>query len=171
MSLRDLALIIFILGIAVAASYSQSPDARSIVGTWSNGAVSLLVERNTTTGSTTPSNGHTWTYKLNADGTFSFVGLLNSTTYGCTMGIFNEKNGHYEVAGGTITFRPTRNFWRKTNSCAPSSNSERNYVLDPESYAIRTKTDENGLGYICLVKEGSSDEKVETCYHREAVRQ
>ena len=87
------------------------------------------------------------------------------------MGIFNEKNGHYEVAGGTITFRPTRNFWRKTNSCAPSSNSERNYVLDPESYAIRTKTDENGLGYICLVKEGSSDEKVETCYHREAVRQ
>lgn len=169
MQLRDLALLILIVAIAAAATYSQGLNSKDIVGTWSNGGMSMLMERNTVTGSTTPSNGHTWTYEFKANGTFSFVGLLNSTVYGCTTGLFNEKSGRYELAGSTLTLTPNRNFWRKTNACAPGSNSERDYVLDTETFDVRTKTDDAGRGYICLTK-GTAKDAVETCYHREVVK-
>ena len=87
---------------------------------------------------------------------------MNSTVYGCTTSLFNDKRGRYEISGSTITLIPSKNFWRKQNSCAPNSNSEQNYKLDRETFQLSTKTDEYGKSLICL-----ADAKGEACYRRE----
>jgi hypothetical protein len=91
-----------------------------------------------------------------------FVGYMQSTMYGCTTALFNDKQGKYSFDGSQLTLTPVKNFWRNTYSCSPSSNKERNYVLDTEVYDVRNKTDEYGKLYICL-----ANAKGETCYRRE----
>ena len=132
-----------------------------LVGTWGTGGVSMMADRNTVTGATTPSNGSTFKYVFTADGRFEFVGLLQSTMYGCTTTLFNDKNGRFETDGQTLTLIPSRNFWRQQYGCAPSSNKERENTLERETFRLRTKTDEYGKQFVCL-----ANDKGETCYRR-----
>ena len=158
---RKLTLLLLFAAAAVSAN-AQAITAGDLIGTWSNGGMSMNGERNTVTGSTTASNGHTFKFVFSANGRFSFTGLMNSTQYGCTLGLFNEKQGRYSVDGDELTLDPTKNFWRNTNSCSPAATKERNYTHDAERYAISTKTDEYGKLYVCL-----TNDKGETCYRRE----
>ena len=165
MSLKDLSLILFIIGGAVIAAIAQEPSAYTrsdVVGIWRTGGMSTMADRNTITGSTTPSNGNTFKYEFRADGRFSFVGYLQSTMYGCTTALFNDKQGRFEISGSQITLIPTKNFWRNTNSCSVASTKERNYTLERETYELSTKTDEYGKAYVCL-----TNDKGETCYRNE----
>ena len=136
-------------------------DVSWLVGTWGTGGMSMMADRNTVTGATTPSNGSTFKYVFTADGRFEFVGLLQSTMYGCTTSLFNDKKGRYETDGSTLTLIPSRNFWRQQNGCAPNSTKEREYTLERETFRLRTKTDEYGKQFVCL-----SNDKGETCYRR-----
>jgi hypothetical protein len=138
-----------------------SVGSRWLVGTWGTGGMSLMADRNTVTGATTPSNGSTFKYVFTADGRFEFVGLLQSTMYGCTTTLFNEKKGRFETDGQTLTLVPSRNFWRQQNGCAPNSTKEREYTLERETFRLRTKTDEYGKQFVCL-----ANDKGETCYRR-----
>ena len=162
--LRVLSLILFVLVVAaVMVSAQDGGLTRSdLVGTWQTGGMSLMADRNTVTGSTTPSNGHTLKYVFGADGRFAFTGYLQSTLYGCTTDLFNDKQGRYELNGSQLTLRLTKNYWKNTYSCSPSSNKVRNYVLDPETYDVSTKTDEYGKLFVCL-----TNTKGETCYRKE----
>ncbi|HRI04093.1 MAG TPA: hypothetical protein PLL77_10145 [Pyrinomonadaceae bacterium] len=146
--------------ILVAAAISAS--AQDLVGTWQTGGMSMMADRNTVTGATTPSNGNTQKYVFGADGKFAFTGYMQSTQYGCTTALFNDKQGKYTVEGSQITLIPAKNFWRQTNSCSPASNKERNYTLERETYDISAKTDEYGKSFICL-----ANAKGETCYRKE----
>jgi hypothetical protein len=146
---------------AVQPSNSGSSSG-GIVGTWTNGTVSSISEQNLSTGVISSRGGSTFKYVFNANGTFEFIGLMNSTMYSCTTSLFNDKRGKYEINGSNITFIPNKNFWRKQNSCAPNSNSEQNYKLERESFELRTKTDEYGKSLICL-----ADAKGEACYRKE----
>jgi hypothetical protein len=144
-----------------SASNSRSSSG-GIVGTWTNGTVSSISEKNLSTGMISSRGGSTFKYVFNSNGTFEFIGLMNSTMYGCTTSLFNDKRGRYEINGSGVTLIPNKNFWRKQNSCAPNSNSEQNYKLDRETFELSTKTDEYGKFLICL-----ADAKGETCYRRE----
>lgn len=162
---RDYALALFVIVVAAVMGLSQDAGdfTRSdLVGTWRTGGMSMMADRNTVTGATTPSNGNTLKYEFKADGRFAFVGYMQSTMYGCTTALFNDKQGRFQISGNELTLTPIKNFWRNTNSCSPSSTKERNYTLTPETYKVRTQTDEYGAFYICL-----ADEKGETCYRRE----
>lgn len=139
----------------------EASGASWLVGTWGTGGMSMMADRNTVTGATTPSNGSTFKYVFTADGRFEFVGLLQSTMYGCTTTLFNDKKGRYETDGQTLTLIPSRNFWRQQNGCAPNSNKEREYTLERETFRLRTKTDEYGKHFVCL-----TNDKGETCYRR-----
>lgn len=141
---------------------NQSGSRSSIVGEWHNGSVSMLQDKNLVTGRTTASNGSTFTYKFFADGRFEYIGYIKSTMYGCTTDLFNDKRGKYEISGSSITFVPSKNYWKNTYSCAPSSNKERDYVLERETYEFRTKIDEYGKTLICL-----ANAKGENCFRRE----
>lgn len=145
-----------------AANAGGSAGAREIVGTWGSGGMSLLQERNTVTNSVTPSNGRRMKYVFTADGRFEHVGLLQSTVYGCTTTLFNDKRGTYEINGSSITLIPSKNFWRQQNNCAPNSTKERDYTLDRETLTWRTKTDEYGKQFICLTGKSG-----ESCHRRE----
>ncbi|HVF42905.1 MAG TPA: hypothetical protein VM936_07845 [Pyrinomonadaceae bacterium] len=136
-------------------------DVSWLVGTWGTGGMSMMADRNTVTGATTPSNGSTFKYVFTPDGRFEFVGLLQSTMYGCTTTLFNEKKGRFETDGSTLTLIPSRNFWRQQNGCAPNSTKEREYTLERETFRLRTKTDEYGKQFVCL-----ANDKGETCYRR-----
>lgn len=162
MTMKDISLAIFLIGVAAVVALSQSPiTADDITGTWSTGGQSMMADRNMVTGATTPSNGNTMKYEFSADGRFTFVGYLQSTMYGCTTALFNDKRGRYELAGNKLTLIPSKNFWRNTYSCSPSSNKERDYVLDRETLTVSTKIDEYGKAYICL-----AGAKGETCYRK-----
>lgn len=133
-----------------------------IVGVWRTGGMSMMADKNTVTGATTPSNGSTFKYVFTADGRFETVGLLQSTLYGCTTSLFNDKRGKFEISGSQLTLIPSKNFWRQQNSCAPNSTKERDYTLERETLEVRSKTDEYGKSFICL-----ANAKGETCYRRE----
>lgn len=151
-------------GAAQTRADAQGPERGSLdwlVGTWGTGGMSMMADRNTVTGATTPSNGSTFKYVFTPDGRFEFVGLLQSTMYGCTTTLFNEKKGRYETDGQTLTLIPSRNFWRQQNGCAPNSTKEREYTLERETFRLRTKTDEYGKQFVCL-----ANDKGETCYRR-----
>lgn len=132
-----------------------------LAGTWGTGGMSMTADRNMVTGATTPSNGSTFKYVFTADGRFEFVGLLQSTMYGCTTTLFNDKKGRFETDGATLTLIPSRNFWRQQNGCAPNSTKEREYTLERETFRLSAKTDEYGKQFVCL-----AGDKGETCYRR-----
>lgn len=162
--LRNYTLALFVIVVVtVITTYSQARiSPADLSGTWSTGGMSTIGERNTVTGSTTPSNGNTQKYEFKADGTFSFIGYLQTTMYGCTTALFNDKRGRYVIEGDRLTLIPAKNFWRNTNSCSPSSKKERDYTHDREDYRVRTKIDEYQRQYICLATA-----KGESCYRRE----
>lgn len=141
---------------------ARNGSANNIIGTWRTGGMSTMADVNTVTGATTPSNGSTIKYVFTADGRFENVGLIQSTMYGCTTSLFNDKRGKYELNGSTLTLIPSKNYWKQQNSCAPSSNKERDYTLDRETLEVRTKTDEYGKLFICLTSA-----KGESCYRQE----
>ena len=159
-------LMFFLAGQAAAQRVGAAAGATAVppqlVGQWHNGKISMMSEVNTLTGSATPGNGSTFTYKFFADGRFEFVGSMQSTMFGCTTGLFNQKNGKVVIEGSQITFIPGRNLWRNTYSCSPNSNKERDYVLDRETCTWRAGEDEYGKSYICL-----ADAKGESCYRRQ----
>jgi hypothetical protein len=145
-----------------SVSTQKSGSLSEIVGTWRNGNVSMLGEKNLRNGQVTARNGSTFSYKFFADGRFESIGYISSTMYGCTTDLFNDKRGRVEIAGSKLTLIPSKNYWKNTYSCSPASNKERDYVLDRETYDWRTKTDEYGKTLICL-----TNAKGESCYRRE----
>jgi hypothetical protein len=139
-----------------------SADKNDIVGIWRKGGISMLQDRNTVTGETTPSNGMNLKFVFHPNNRFEFVGYVQSTMYGCKTDLFNDKQGKYEIAGTKITLIPSKNYWKNTYSCSPKSNKDRNYTLERETYDLTTKTDEYGKLNICL-----TNAKGETCYRKE----
>ena len=157
---KDIALIIFAI---VAMTVMINAQDVSVVGTWRTGGMSTTDDVNTVTGARTASNGNTQKYEFRADGRFAFVVYLQSTMYGCTTALFNDKQGRYSIEGSQLRLIPSKNFWRNTYSCSAASNKERNYVLDQEVYEVSFKTDEYGKLFICL-----ANQKGESCYRKES---
>jgi hypothetical protein len=156
---KDIALIIFAVVVMTVMANAQPVD---LVGTWQTGGLSTTDDVNTVTSARTASNGNTLKYEFRPDGRFAFVGYLQSTMYGCTTSLFQDKQGRYSLDGSRLTLTLTKNFWRNTYSCSPASNKERNYTLDSEVYEVSDKTDEYGKRYVCL-----ANQKGETCYRKE----
>ena len=152
---------VLVLGIIVSLGVTVSAQ-RSVVGEWKTGGVGTINEVNTVTGQTKNRRGNTFSYKFAADGTFTFVGYMESTMFGCTTSLFNEINGRYLVDGTTIFLNPSRDFWQNTYSCFPNSNRSQTKAPTKKSLEFRFKTDEYGKEFICL-----NDAGAETCYRRE----
>lgn len=152
---------VLVLGMIVSPGITASAQ-NSVVGYWKTGGLGMINEVNTTTGETKNRRGQMFSYKFAADGTYTFVGYMESTMFGCTTNLFNEINGRYTVDGSTINLNPSRDFWRNTYSCFPNSNRAQTKTPTTKSVEFGFKTDEYGKGFICL-----NDAGVETCYRRE----
>ena len=153
----------FVLVLVLIVTLGVTASAqRSVVGYWKTGGLGTINEVNTVTGQTKNRRGQMFSYKFAADGTYTFVGYMESTMFGCTTGLFNEINGRYLVDGTTIFLKPSRDLWRNTYSCFPNSNRSQEKTPTQKSIEFGFKTDEYGKSFICV-----NDAGVETCYRRE----
>lgn len=153
----------FVLVFGLIVSQAVTATAQeSVVGYWQTGGVGTINEVNTVTGQTKNRRGQLFSYKFAADGTYTFVGYMESTMFGCTTGLFNEINGRYMVDGTTIFLNPSRDFWKNTYSCFPNSNKSQTKIPTKKSLEFGFKKDQYGKDLICL-----NDADVETCYRRE----
>ena len=153
----------FVLVFGIIVSQGVTATAQnSVVGYWQTGGVGTINEVNTVTGQTKNRRGQMFSYNFAADGTYTFVGYMESTMFGCTTSLFNEINGRYMVDGTTIFLNPSRDLWRNMYSCFPNSNRSQMKTPTKKSLEFGFKTDEYGKNFICL-----NDAGVETCYRRE----
>ena len=154
----------FVLVFGIIVSQGVTATAQdSVVGYWKTGGLGMINEVNTTTGQTKNNRGKTFSYKFAADGTYTFVGYMESTMFGCTTSLFEEVTGRYLVDAGTIFLKPSRDVWTNSNLCFPNRNSSQEKPAPAEkSLGFGFKTDEYGKSFICL-----NDAGVETCYRRE----
>src|SRR5262245_5651674 len=112
---------VLVCGIIVSQAVTASAQM-SVVGYWKTGGLGTINEVNTTTGQTKNRRGQMFSYNFAPDGTYTFVGYMESTMFGCTTSLFNEVNGRYLVDAGTIFLKPSRDFWKNTYSCFPNQN-------------------------------------------------
>lgn len=152
---------VFLFGIIVSQGVTATAQD-SVVGYWKTGGLGMINEVNTVTGQTKNNRGQMFSYKFAADGTYTFVGYMESTMFGCTTSLFNEINGRYTVDGSTIFLNPSRDFWKNMYSCFPNSNRSQTKIPTKKSLEFGFKKDQYGKNFICL-----SDADVETCYRHE----
>jgi hypothetical protein len=110
---------VLLFGIIVSQGVTATAQ-QSVVGYWKTGGVGTINEVNTVTGQTKNRRGQMFSYTFAADGTYTFVGYMESTMFGCTTGLFNEINGRYMVDGTTIFLNPSRDFGFKTDQYGKS---------------------------------------------------
>ena len=158
---KRLLCLVLVCGIVVSQMVTASAQT-SVVGYWKTGGLGMINEVNTTTGQTKNRRGQMFSYSFAPDGTYTFVGYMESTMFGCTTGLFNEVNGRYLVDAGTIFLKPSSDIWKNTYSCFPNQNKSQEKTPTQKSLAFNFKTDEYGKSFICL-----NDAGAETCYRRE----
>lgn len=151
-----------ILGIFLTIGLFANAFGQDVTGYWKTGGVGTLQYQNQTTGATKSNRGSLFSYKFLPNGTYEFIGYMESTMYSCTTTLFNEIKGRYAVDGTTINLNPSKDFWKSTNTCAPNSNKQQTKTPVTMSLEYSFKTDEYGKQFLCL-----SDAKGETCYRKE----
>jgi hypothetical protein len=155
-------LVVFFSIVALEGYSAIAQDAGDIVGKWSSGSVGLLQYKNQVTGATKSNRGSVFWYKFLPNGTYEFVGYMEITVYNCTSGYYNEIKGRYTVDGTTLNLSPARDYWKSTNSCAPSATKEVLKTPTKTSMDFKLGTDDYGKQQICLITESG-----ESCYRRD----
>lgn len=140
------------LALVFIAGNCLAQDKSEIIGSWSDSNVGATNYQNQTTGALKNGRGSSFTYKFNGNGTFEYIGYMEVTTYNCTTTLFNHKTGKYTVEGSTVTFKPAKDHWKNTNSCAASGNSEKDKTPEIETAEWTVRTDDNGKLVLILDK-------------------
>lgn len=153
----------FLMVVTVFGGMSVSAQSSNVIGEWKNGSIGSIQYKDRVTGSTTPGRGSTFTYKFLANGSYEFVGYMQTTMYNCTTTLFNQITGKYSVVGSTIHLNPARDFWKSTNSCAASGNRQQTKTPVKKSLTYEIREDEYGAELLCLTEENN-----ETCFRRKS---
>ncbi len=154
--------LLIVLVLVIVQAYSALAQSSEVTGYWTNGSVGSIQYQNRTTGATKPGRGSHFSYRFNPNGTYTFVGYMETTMYNCTTTLFNQVDGKYTVDGWTIYLNPSRDFWKSGNTCAASGNKEQTKTPTRKSAEFTVKEDDYGSTLLCL-NEGSG----ETCFKRE----
>ena len=71
------------------------------------------------------------------DGTYTFIGLMQTTVYNCTTSVFSQETGTYEMTGSEVSMHPQKNPYQMRYSCYPNSNKEAPGKLIERTYRYR----------------------------------
>jgi hypothetical protein len=134
----------------------------AVTGYWKNGSVGTIQYKDRVTGSTKPGRGSLFTYKFNTNGTYEFIGYMETTMYNCTTTLFNQITGRYTVTDGRIDLSPAKDLWKSTNSCAASGNRQQTKTPTPKTVDFERRTDEYGGELLCISEGGA-----ESCFRKE----
>lgn len=153
----------FILTAIICLSSSIAfGQTESLNGTWTNGSVGSIQYQNRTTGSTRSGHGSHFSYKLFANGTYEYVGYMETTMYNCTNTLFNQVTGKFRVGDSKIELEQSRDFWKTTNSCAASGNKQSTKPASKKTVSFNIKQDEYGSTLLCL-----TEKEAESCFKKE----
>jgi hypothetical protein len=154
-------LVVFFSLILVQA-YSTFAQSSQITGYWKTGSVGTIQYENRVTGALRNGRGSLFTYKFLPNGSYEFIGYMETNMYGCSTTLFNQITGRYSVDGSVINLHPSKDLWKSTNSCAASGNRQQTKTPTPKTLEFQTREDEYGKQLLCLVDGGT-----ETCYRKE----
>jgi hypothetical protein len=121
----------------LAMSMQGAEMSAPMMGRWTSGRVSMIQYQDAWTGAYKPPSGSHFAYEFRPDGTYTFIGLMQSTIYNCTTSMFSQETGTYEFENGIVSLHPRKNPYRMTNNCAPSSNREAPGKLIERAYRVQ----------------------------------
>ena len=137
-------------------SFSGRPAPAHLVGTWSSSRLSTIDYRDRFTGTHAPPSGSLFTYKIAADGTFEFSGLVQSSLYSCTITIFRWQRGTLEADGQRLALTSREGKLHYKDSCRVGSEKEKRVVDAPAAYRIGVETE--GAHEVLVMKKASGED-------------
>ncbi|BDC53128.1 hypothetical protein F183_A54430 [Bryobacterales bacterium F-183] len=117
--------------------FAAAGDPSPLTGRWTNGRISMIQYKDAYTGVYKPPSGSHFAYEFRNDGTYTFIGLMQSTVYNCTTSVFSQETGTYESNGLEVTLHPQKNPYQMRYSCSPNSNKEAPGKLIERTYKFR----------------------------------
>ena len=93
---------------APASAGAGSPPP-ALVGSWSNGSVSLVTYQNVGTGEFAPASGTGELYTVSADGHYVWAHLQQGSLYNCTSLVFSEVEGTVTAGKAGVVLAPSKN--------------------------------------------------------------
>jgi hypothetical protein len=123
-----------------------------LIGSWYNGTVSSIDFYTPSTGGWDNAGGTGTSYTFNADGTYEFGWLLQSTLYGCSTHAMVWKAGFMtvDVAQHRIDLVPSQAKIHSVDDCSESGNYDRDIDRGPETVYWDWSQDEYGNAYLAL---------------------
>ncbi len=127
--------------ISITALVALEPaEPVQLTGRWTSGRLSMIQYKDSYTGVFKPPSGSHFAYEFRPDGTYTFIGLMQTTMYNCTTSMFSQETGTYEADGLQVSLRPQKNPYQMRYSCAPSSNREAPGKLLNRTYQYRVSS-------------------------------
>ena len=114
-------------GSTVAENRSLYPDMpiAKLVGKWRATHTSAIQYKNSYTGVMAPTNGNSFAYEFNADGTYSFNGLMQVGAYGCSTQIFSTHAGKYQLSRDILILEPANGSYETNQTCGSSGRQKK----------------------------------------------
>lgn len=128
-------------------------EGKQLVGKWRATKGSAVQYANTATGALAPTNGSSFFYQFNADGTYQFNGLMQVTMYSCSTQLYNDAAGKYHVEGDRLFIEPISGKHQARQTCGANKYTEKPADLSKQEYIIHFEPNPNGA---VLVINGTS---------------
>lgn len=115
----------------------SSTPANALVGNWYQGSSSGVDYYNPSTGSWSPPSGSGFRYTFNADGTYEYSGLIQSSLYNCTMTIFGYETGTYSLQNDILVLTQKVSKMKSQDTCTSDFNYEKDVPLETDYRLLR----------------------------------
>jgi UDP-N-acetylglucosamine transferase subunit ALG13 len=107
-----------------------SPTSNALVGNWYQGSSSGVDYYNPSTGSWAAPSGSGFRYTFNADGSYEYSGLIQSSLYNCTMTVFGYETGTYSLQNDILVLVQKVSKMKSQDTCNSDFNYEKDVPLE-----------------------------------------
>ena len=156
---------------APASAGAGSPPP-ALVGSWSNGSVSLVTYQNVGTGEFAPASGTGELYTVSADGHYVWAHLQQGSLYNCTSLVFSEVEGTVTAGKAGVVLAPSKNTEIGRFSCQTKSNYVRQHPLIRQTFSWKVDMYQRGTK-LCLLQQANCARRVSPlrCIHTRGLPQ
>jgi hypothetical protein len=125
----------------------RSSVPAELVGSWYEGNPSTINYYDPYTGEWAPPNGSGFTYTFGADGTYTYSGLIQVSSYGCSTTLFGYYTGTVTFEGEVLTVYQNGGQTKYETNCGTNSEEAAapettaySWTLGPDEYGEQTLT-------------------------------
>lgn len=114
----------------VTTPAATNPTSNALMGAWYQGSSSGVDYYNPSTGSWAAPSGSGFRFTFNADGTYEYSGLMQSSLYNCTMTVFGYETGNYSLQNGILVLTQNVSKMKSQDTCTSDFNYEKDVPLE-----------------------------------------